>query len=52
MLNAVPEPGGLEGVAWRDGRAEVTTDKGLAGVASGFSTPLGRLIDGLRSCFC
>ncbi len=48
MLNAVPDPGGLEGVAWR---AEERTDERLAGVASGFSTSLGRVIDDLYSCF-
>lgn len=52
MLNALPEPGGLEGVARRDGRAELTTEEGLGGVASGFSASLERLIDDLRSCFC
>lgn len=52
MLNAVPEPGGLEGVARRDGRAELTTEDALADVASGFSASLAKLIDGLRSCFC
>jgi len=45
VLNALPEPGGLEGVVRRDGRAD------LAGVASGFSASLERLIDDLRSCF-
>lgn len=52
MLNTVPEPGGLEGVAWRDGRAEERKDERLAGVASGFSTSLGRVIDDLCSCLC
>lgn len=50
MLNALP--GGLEGVARIDGRAELTTEEGLEGVISGFSMSLDRLIDGLRSCFC